>query len=95
MDEGSYFGEALFVGYVELCTQMNMVAIETQKQLARHNSKTLPAWTAANQDLPRVVLLPSPKHNGEEFVVAEIPRETRSTLLECGALIPVVLIEQR
>ncbi len=48
LSEGNYFGEGLFLGYLELLNNLNKVAIETNKRFGQLKSDEVPRWAQAN-----------------------------------------------
>ena len=50
LKEGTYFGEALFVGWIELCMNMNKVSLECQKQ-SLGQLDGVPGWASSYQDM--------------------------------------------
>jgi len=55
--EGNYFGEGLFIAYLDLLCNLNKVAIETAKKFGQLRSEEIPRWAQANQNARRVIVL--------------------------------------
>ena len=65
LNEGKYFGENLFIGYLELLGQLNKVAIETTKKFSTIKTEEIPLWAKANQNTRKVQVLPQPSWDGQ------------------------------
>ena len=44
LNEGNYFGEGLYFSYLELLSNLNIVAIETSKKFGQLKNEDIPKW---------------------------------------------------
>lgn len=93
LNEGSYFGDKLFVAYLELLNNLNKVAIETAKKFGQLKGDEIPHWAQANQNTRRVLVLEQPTWNGTAFNSYELSETIKNTKFDM--LIPIVLTAER